>query len=211
MARADLGIAARDGLGCGLLAFNEAVVHDSARTKPATAMKPYHIVVIAAFSAPGLAQDAPPSAPQVVGDEEVIVRGRTPEELRLEIERTEDAVYARFNELNSSDDFDILCSEQAPTGSNIPVRTCKPNFVLRAEQRAAGASLHRMQGGAYGLPPNERVYLQRKGEELTAEIERVAREDEQLMTALTRLFALNELQHASREPPAEAPSAPAIE
>jgi hypothetical protein len=163
-------------------------------------MKALRIVALAALSTPAFAQDAPLSAPPVAGDEEVIVQGRTPQEIRLEIEQVENAVYARFNALNSSDDFDILCAEHAPTGSNIPVRTCRPNFVLRAEQRAAGASLQRMQGGTNGIAPNERVYLQKKGEELTAEMQRIAREDEELMRGLTRLAELNEI--AADEPPA---------
>ena len=146
--------------------------------------------VLAAFAAPVFAQDAPASAPQVDGVDEVIVPGRTTQQLRLEIERLENAVYGRFNALNSSDEFDIFCSEQAPTGSNIPVRTCRPNFVLRAEQQAAGRSLNRMQGGAYGIPQYERARLQKKNEELTAEMQRIAREDEQLLRELTRLAEL---------------------
>jgi hypothetical protein len=164
-------------------------------------MKVFRIVALAALAAPVFAQDAPPSAPQVPGDEEVVVHGRAPEELRLEIEQVENAVYARFNELNSTDDFDILCSEHAPTGSNIPVRSCRANFVLRAEQRAGGASLSRMQGSAPRSPQNVSALLQQKGEELTAEMQRLAREDEQLMRGLTRLAELNDLQRASRQPP----------
>ncbi|HEY7673266.1 MAG TPA: hypothetical protein VIC71_13710 [Gammaproteobacteria bacterium] len=163
-------------------------------------MKALCIVALAALSTPGFTQDAPPSAPPVAGDEEVIVQGRTPQEIRIEIEQVENAVYARFNALNSSDDFDILCAEHAPTGSNIPVRTCRANFVLRAEQRAAGASLQRMQGGTNGIAPNERVYLQKKGEELTAEMQRIAREDEELMRGLTRLAELNEIAGATANP-----------
>jgi hypothetical protein len=151
-------------------------------------MKAFHFFVLAAFAAPGFAQDAP--APQVDGVDEVIVPGRTTQELRLEIERLESAVHERFNALNSSDELDIFCSEQAPTGSNIPVRTCRPNFVIRAEQRAAGRSLNRMQGGAYGIPQYERARLEKKNEELVAEMQRIAREDEQFLRELTRLAEL---------------------
>ena len=69
--------------------------------------------------------------------DEVIVPGRAPPNLRLEIERLEVAVYDRFNALNSNDEYDIRCFERAPTGSNIPLRTCAPNFVIEAEARAA--------------------------------------------------------------------------
>jgi hypothetical protein len=141
----------------------------------------------------------PSPAPPVPSDEEVIVQGRTPQEVRLEIERVENAVYERFNSLNSNDDFDIFCAEHAPTGSNIPVRSCRPNFLLRAEQRAGGASLSRMQGTAPRSPQNVSAHLQQMGEELTAEMQRLARKDEQLLRGLTRLAELNAI--AAGEPP----------
>jgi hypothetical protein len=171
-------------------------------------MKALRIVALAALSAPVFAQDSPPSAspgaPQGRGVEEVIVRGRTLEQLRLELEQVENAVYARFNELNGSDDFDIFCREQAPTGSNIPVRTCTPKFALDADERAAHAILHKMQGGAYGgNPQSHYARMQQKGQELTAEMARVAREDEQLLRELTRLAELTELQRAARQRRAE--------
>jgi hypothetical protein len=173
-------------------------------------MKVLRFVALAALAAPVFAQDATP-APQVSGNEEVIVHGRAPGELRLEIEQVENAVYARFNELNSTDDFDIHCSEHAPTGSNIPVRSCRANFVLRAEQRAGGASLSRMQGNAPRSPQNVSAHLQQKGEELMAEMQRLAREDEQLMRGLTRLAELNDLQRASPQPSGAASNAAEIE
>src|SRR5688572_4807180 len=89
------------------------------------AVRTLYLVVVVGFGATALAQDA--------GVEEVIVPGRTPENLRVEIERIETAVYERFNALSSNDEFDIHCLIQAPTGSNIPLRTCAPNFVRRAE------------------------------------------------------------------------------
>jgi hypothetical protein len=156
------------------------------------------ILALAALAGPVLAQDAPLSSPPVASDEEVVVRGRTPLEVRLEIEKVENAVYERFNALNSDDDFDIVCAEHAPTGSNIPVRSCRPNFVLRAEQRAGGASLSRMQGTAPRSPQNVSAHLQQKGEELTAEMQRLAREDEQLLRGLARLAELNAI--AAGEP-----------
>lgn len=164
-------------------------------------MKAFWIFALAAFAAPAFAQDAPPSAPQAAaGGDEIVVPGRTGEQLRVEIERLENSVYERFNALNSDDDFDIHCFEQAPTGSNIPVRTCWPNFALDAEKRAAGNSLHRMQGvGGGGNPQAERSSNAAKGKELIAEIQRVARQDEQLARDLTRLAALKEQQQAGHE------------
>jgi len=162
-------------------------------------MKAIGILALAAFAAPVFAQDAsPPPAQPTRGVDEVVVPGRKPEQIRVEIERLENAVYERFNALNSNDDFDIHCFEQAPTGSNIPERKCWPNFALRSEERAAGASLHKMQGMGGGNSRQERMGLEQKSKELTAEIQRVARQDEQLMHDLTRLSELKEAQQAGK-------------
>src|SRR6185503_441364 len=162
-------------------------------------MKALCILALAACAAPALAQEAtPPAVPATQRPDEVIVSGMRPEQIRAEIERVENAVYERFNALNSNDDFDIHCFEQAPTGSNIPERKCWPNFAARSDQRAAGASLNRMHGMGGGNSRQERMGLEQKGKELTAEIQRVAREDEQLMRDLTRLSQLKEEQQAGK-------------
>jgi hypothetical protein len=182
------------------------------------AMKAFLIFALAAVAAPALAQEAsqassnapaaagaastaPPAAgvanasPAAAVDE-VVVPGRKDEPLRVQIERLENSVYDRFNALNSNDEFDIHCFEQAPTGSNIPVRKCWPNFALEAEKRAAGKSLRRMQGvgGGAGNSESERASNAEKSKQLIAELQRVAREDEQLARDLTRLAQLKEVQ-----------------
>ena len=100
------------------------------------------LVVLLGLGAPALAQEPENrSLPQGEDVEEVIVPGRRLENLRVEIERLEEVVYERFNALNSDDEFDIQCLKQAPTGSNIPLRTCAPNFVIRAEADSAQGML----------------------------------------------------------------------
>jgi hypothetical protein len=149
-------------------------------------------VVLLGLGAPALAQEAA-SAPE--GIDEVIVPGRAPENLRLEIERTEVAVYERFNALNSTDEFDIVCFDHTPTGSNIPERTCQPNFVIRAQARAAADIVLDVNGGGVaGNPAEHGARLEQKSRELTAELQRIAREDEQLARNLVRLAELKQLQ-----------------
>jgi hypothetical protein len=128
--------------------------------------------------------------------EEVIVPGRTPENVRIEIERLEVAVYERFNALNSNDEFDIHCFEQARTGSNIPTRTCAPNFVIRAESDSASKLLNDGRGGAgnNNNPSEHLMRMEEKSRELTAEMQRIARADEGLLRDLVRLDELKQLQ-----------------
>jgi hypothetical protein len=146
-----------------------------------------------------VAQQDAASAPPVVDVEEVIVPGRKPENLRVEIERLEVAVYDRFNALNSSDEFDIHCLEQAPTGSNIPLRTCAPNFVIQAESKSAENMLTDGRAGAgnNNNPAEHAMLMQEKSRELIAEMQRVARGDEQLLRDLVRLDELKQRQSQS--------------
>lgn len=158
-------------------------------------MRTVCLVSLLCLGAPALSQEAP-SQPQSAEIEELVVPGRVPENLRLEIERVEAAVYERWNALNSNDEFDIHCSEQAPTGSNLPLRTCAPNFVIRAEARAASRIL--VDGRSSAANNYNRAELdllmKQKSRELTEEMQRVAREDERLLRDLVRLDELKQLQ-----------------
>jgi len=156
-------------------------------------------VVLLGVAGPVVAQQDAASAPPGANVEEVIVPGRKPENLRVEIERLEVAVYDRFNALNSSDEFDIHCLEQAPTGSNIPLRTCAPNFVIQAESKSAENMLTdgRTGAGNNNNPAEHAMLMQEKSRELTAEMQRVARGDEQLLRDLVRLDELKQLQSQS--------------
>jgi hypothetical protein len=150
------------------------------------------------LAAPALGQEAVP-APQPAADvDEVIVPGRRPENLRVEIERLQAAVYDRWNVLNSRDEFDIQCLKMPPTGSNIPVRTCVPKFVIEAEGRATRDAA-RAVSRADSFSGEAAQIIAQKNRELTEEMQRVAREDEQFLRDLVRLDELNQLQAAEGE------------
>jgi hypothetical protein len=67
------------------------------------------------------------AAPAADEPDEVIVIGRRLGELRRQIETAELAVYARFNEINSDDRFDIHCRERVRYHSHIRERVCESN------------------------------------------------------------------------------------
>jgi hypothetical protein len=153
------------------------------------------LLVLVGFGTSAFAQEVA-SSPQGADVDEVVVPGRRPANLRVEIERLEVSVYDRFNALNSDDDFDIHCLEQAPTGSNIPLRKCAPNFVIEAESNAASRMLSDGRAGAgnNNSPAEHAMLMEEKSRALTAELQRVAREDEQLLRDLVRLDELKQLQ-----------------
>ncbi len=160
-------------------------------------MRTLCFVVLFGLAAPALAQEVA-TAPQAAGDvDEIIVPGVKPENLSAEIERLESSVYERFNALNSNDEFDIHCFKQAPTGSNIPLRRCAPNFVVEAEAAAAKNTISGARSNANANSRNagdNGTILEQKSRELTEEIQRLAREDERLMRDLVRLDQLKQQQ-----------------
>jgi len=76
--------------------------------------------------------------------EEIIVRGKPLSEFRLEIEQAHDEMVRLFNEANDSDDTDVRCRDEAPTGSRIPRRVC---FSVAQERASASAALDFLRAG----------------------------------------------------------------
>lgn len=130
----------------------------------------------------------------VVAQEEegevIVISELTRPEVRQFIEEAEDQFYAIFNANVDDDDYKVTCSRQTPTGSNIPVRVCEPEFMLRA--RADNQNTFQFNRGAEltndalraGLEP-EYQRLQEKMEQMTREIPEFA----QIASILTQLRA----------------------
>jgi len=157
-------------------------------------MRTLCFVVLFGLGAPALAQEAASPPQPAANADEIVVEGRKPENVYAEIERLEISVYDRFNALNSNDEFDIHCFKQAPTGSNIPLRRCAPNFVVEAEAQAAQNTMVGARGRADARNHGDTTVLEQKSKALTEEIQRLAREDAQLMRDLVRLDELKRQQ-----------------
>lgn len=130
--------------------------------------------------------------PEAAGvTEEVIVRGQTPAALRIQIELAEEAVYDRFNAINSTDEFDIHCEEVAFTGSRMLTRFCQPNFWHATEENIAYETVRLLQGSAFSMPTGVfRGEAHYKRQQMREEMERLAREDEEFLDALRHLYSL---------------------
>ncbi len=130
--------------------------------------------------------------PEATGmTEEVIVRGQTPAALRIQIELAEEAVYDRFNEINSTDEFDIHCEEVAFTGSRMLTRFCQPNFWHATEESIAYETVRLLQGSAFSMPTGVfRGEAHYKRQQMREEMEQLAREDEEFLDALRHLYSL---------------------
>jgi hypothetical protein len=117
----------------------------------------------AASLCPAAQAPTPPASPRTVTassteTEEILVRGTRLYELRAAIIAAEERFYARYNELNKVDDFDIQCTVAAPTGSRLKQRTCQTKLQARAQQEQGREFLQMVQdqaaGGTGGMPPS---------------------------------------------------------
>ncbi len=68
--------------------------------------------------------------------EEVVVRGRRLTELRAQVQKTRENAYAIFNEINTTDDFDVHCHDEKKHHSRVTQRVCRAQF----EDRVSGAA-----------------------------------------------------------------------
>jgi hypothetical protein len=145
--------------------------------------------------------------PQAV--DEVIVEGRSLGALRSEIIRAEEAVFARFNDINSDDEFDIDCRMEIPLGSRIPRRVCRANYWRDVEVDIADEAVRWMQGSTYSGPGQTARGLQPyKGKLLHDEIRQLAAEDQQFRAALTELGTAHlKVAEEAGTPPSTADSA----
>jgi len=70
--------------------------------------------------------------------DEVVVRGTRLTDLKAAIVEAENRFYARYNELNKVEDFDIECVVAPPTGTRVKQRVCRTVFQLNAQGEQAG-------------------------------------------------------------------------
>jgi hypothetical protein len=146
----------------------------------------FKLMVVCAAAALGSAaagDDSPDAGAKPAGDDEIVVYGNVGD-LRRQLLRAQDEVFARFNEINGNDDFDIHCYSEAPTGSHLQQRRCVSNGWRREEANYADASLRELRGEA-GPPPQTFLGLQATMQQrLLDEARRLAGEDDAFAKAL---------------------------
>ncbi len=114
-------------------------------------------------------------------------------EVRQFIEEAEDQFYAIFNANVDDEDYKITCGQITPTGSNIQVRACEPEFLnkARADNMASFQFNRGTELSESVLRANlaqEFALLQEKMAQMTREIPEFA----QIASILTQLRARQE-------------------
>lgn len=150
------------------------------------------------FAAPSvMAEGAAPDAAaestaETAVDEELVVRGQRRSELRAELRRAEDAVYSRFNDINSRDEFDIVCKSEAPMNSAIARRMCLPRFWRETHANIGRDTYLWITDGYSGSSDPYLNEAYTKQELLEEELRRLVAEDEELLQALRRFVGLKQ-------------------
>jgi hypothetical protein len=96
------------------------------------------------------ADPAVKSDERAAAPDEIIVRAKALEKLRLEIKRSQEAVYARFNDINSNDLYDIHCYERRRFLSHINGTVCQSNASRKFDAAIAESTLQGMQSQSPG-------------------------------------------------------------
>jgi len=111
-------------------------------------------------------------------------------EVRQFIEEAEDQFYGIFNANIDDDDYKVSCRRETPTGSNIRVRVCEPEFMIRA--RAENARQLDINDGALTTDQAIRAGLEAEYARLQEMMEEMAQEVPefaQIASILTQLRA----------------------
>jgi len=129
------------------------------------------------------------AAPAASAPDEVVVIGQSLSDLKLRVEAAEVAVFDRFNDINSDDDFDIHCRYRTRYFSHTRERVCESNSWREQDENYAESLLQTVRG-EYAPPPGRfRGEQLRMNVLLREELTRLAAEDPGLQEALQNLAA----------------------
>lgn len=152
--------------------------------------------------------------------DEVVVRGRGIGELRAEVEDARQRAYELFNDLNSNDDFDVYCHKESRSGTNVPQVVCRAQFENRISAAAAREYMSTLftlcQPDANGFLDTQACLFSGPGvsarasaqavegqapakrDQMTEEIFRVARENDEFAQAILDWYEANQQYDAAR-------------
>ena len=126
--------------------------------------------------------------------EEIVVRGSKPlVHLKIEMYRAEDALYDLYNSLNTDDDFDTRCYEEAPTGSHIERRVCRANFYGKLHARE---TQFMMRGEPFIDPVFE---IEKMKKRMLADMTEKALEHPELLKAIIRYSETKQTWESERK------------
>jgi hypothetical protein len=141
-----------------------------------------YVLALCGFDAQAaLAQDevVKDTAAEETVDEITVYGEKSLPKLKLEYEAAELNFYNLYNDINDDRRFDVICREEAPTGSHIKQRVCWPRYELEAREQEGKSNFFR----GYTDPgmAAEELFIKKKMRE---QIAKLAEEDPRLLKAL---------------------------
>lgn len=101
------------------------------------------ILLLLLIGAPAVAQDS----------EDAAYENMTTRQLKAAIIDAEDRIYEMFNDLNTVDDYDMICKRETGLGSHFRRRVCKPKMLRDLDLRySADNAIERPEGA------NKKIY-----------------------------------------------------
>jgi hypothetical protein len=133
--------------------------------------------------------------------EEITVYGdKSLTRLRHELYRAEEDFFAVFNDLNSTDEFDVDCDYVTFLGDRRRHHLCMPKFAEKAEVDATlNMLLNGKAGGSWAEYYLGSGPVRKKDELLRAEIAALVTENPEMQEAFTKLVRANRVYHSRRE------------
>ena len=129
------------------------------------------------------------TAPPDVGDE-VIVTAKSRRAIRAALIRAEDDLFAVYNSINGSDEFDIHCYQEKRYESNISERICQPNFVRNDDAGYGQSLLHSIRGESGPIPETYTAEKSYKSSLLQKDWDRLLKTHPELLGAAMKVAAL---------------------
>lgn len=162
------------------------------------------MAVTGALSGAVLAADADAPAGPARGSEtsEFVIQKdppTDPAELRKALTQAEDRFYARYNELNKDDEYDIICRAVVQTGKRLAERSCEPRFVDDVKRDSSSANLSSSRavgGGSAPMSTSSYTKVNEKYEEFRKRMQSLASEDPALQGALAERNRLDQAYRA---------------
>ena len=102
-------------------------------------------IVLAAITcgSPLLAQDEEAATPPQI---DTSYRKKSLSRLQRDYSNAEKNFYALFNDINTDDEFDVLCKTERSLSSRRRVQTCKAGFLRRYESNVAAGQMDQLTG-----------------------------------------------------------------
>ncbi len=157
----------------------------------------------ATLGLPALAMEAPASPEPSAATEDVeeiqVIGQRSLLALRMQVEAAQEQVHLLFNELNTDDNFDIVCHTQDRYFSHTKVKTCMPRYAWNARAEEGRNFADKIQGIAYAETAPANLKIDEAEPELKKQMIEALRHSPELFDAIVKHATLmEELAEAQR-------------